>query len=60
MARAALAWYDAMPMGLAPVIFSSVPPAVLVEVQKAGGVEGASRLLETATGLVARGLVNRG
>lgn len=61
LASAALRWYDELdPNAPAPLIFSSLPPQELRLVQAAMGAEPASRLLETALGLIAVGLRGRG
>jgi uncharacterized protein YgbK (DUF1537 family) len=56
----ALEWYDSLPMDAAPLIYSSLPPEQLRHTQQALGTERASKLLETAMGRIAQGLVNRG
>ncbi|WP_432513077.1 3-oxo-tetronate kinase [Kineococcus sp. SYSU DK001] len=61
LAEQALRWYDRQPAdGPAPVVYSSQPPEQLRAAQEALGVDRASRILEEATGTVARGLVERG
>lgn len=61
LADAALAWYDALPAGGgAPVLYSSVNPERLREVQRALGTERSAAVLEKATGLIASGLAGRG
>ncbi|MFC8075616.1 3-oxo-tetronate kinase [Streptomyces sp. NPDC057307] len=61
LADAALAWYDALPAGGgAPVLYSSVAPRQLREVQRALGTERSAAVLEEATGLIASGLAGRG
>jgi uncharacterized protein YgbK (DUF1537 family) len=60
LARSALAWYDERPDGAAPLIYSSLPPSELRRTQDALGAGRASEILETAMGLIARGLVERG
>ncbi|MFI6535663.1 3-oxo-tetronate kinase [Nonomuraea sp. NPDC050547] len=61
LAANALAWYDAQrPEDGAPLIYSSLPPAGLHEVQRALGRERSAELLESALGEIARGLVERG
>ncbi|MFI1015034.1 3-oxo-tetronate kinase [Streptomyces sp. NPDC020965] len=61
LADAALAWYDALPAGAgAPVLYSSVAPERLREIQRLLGVERSAAVLEETTGLVAVGLVERG
>jgi 3-dehydrotetronate 4-kinase len=60
LADAALAWYDSRPRDGAPLIYSSLPPADLRETQRILGTERSAHILETAMGLIARGLVERG
>ncbi|MFI6906950.1 3-oxo-tetronate kinase [Nonomuraea sp. NPDC050394] len=61
LAANALAWYDAQrPEDGAPLIYSSLPPAGLHEVQRALGRERSAELLESALGRIASGLVERG
>lgn len=60
LARQALGWYDTEQPDGAPLIYSSVPPEQLARVQAALGPGTASRILEDAAGLIARGLVERG
>ena len=60
LADAALAWYETRTGYAAPLIYSSLPPAQLHEVQDALGIERASAILETAMGYIAQGLVARG
>ena len=60
LAARALAWYDGRSTSSAPLIYSSLPPAELSHVQSVLGVAGASQILETAMGIIARGLVERG
>ncbi|WIE79175.1 3-oxo-tetronate kinase [Curtobacterium sp. MCSS17_016] len=60
LAAAALTFYDTLPVGTAPVLYSSVPPEILQRVQAELGVNRASAILEEATGLIARGLIERG
>ncbi|MGW3342636.1 3-oxo-tetronate kinase [Nonomuraea rubra] len=61
LARAALAWYDALRQDTgAPLIYSSLEPAKLRRVQESLGVERSASILETAIGRIARGLVERG
>jgi uncharacterized protein YgbK (DUF1537 family) len=60
LADAALAWYDKQASGLTPLIYSSLPPEKLRESQKVLGVTASAEILETAMGLIARGLVDRG
>lgn len=60
LAHAALGWYDVLSDPSAPVIYSSLPPDQLREVQRRLGVAGAAELLEGTHALIARGLVDRG
>lgn len=61
LAGAALHWYDALPAGGgAPVLYSSVAPERLREIQHVLGRERSAAVLEEATGLIASGLVARG
>ncbi|PSM40380.1 Hrp-dependent type III effector protein [Streptomyces dioscori] len=60
LARGALDWYDALPAGPAPLIYSSLPPAERRVVQDALGVERSAEILESAIALIARGLRERG
>lgn len=60
LAADALAWFDSLPPGTAPLIYSSCSPEELGRIQSVLGVAESARILETATGLVARGLLERG
>lgn len=60
LAEKALAWFDASPHRSGALIYSSLPPDHLREVQHDLGVERSSVILEEALGLVARGLRARG
>lgn len=60
LAEGALSWYDEQDPASAPLIYSSLPPAELRRTQDALGTERASNILETAMGLIAQGLVDRG
>jgi 3-dehydrotetronate 4-kinase len=60
LADQALQFVDAQPADAAPLLYSSVPPAQLQQVQQQLGPAQASEILETATGLIARGLLERG
>ncbi|MFC5947495.1 3-oxo-tetronate kinase [Pseudonocardia lutea] len=60
LAQEALDWYDALPPGPAPLIYSSLPPQLLHEVQEKLGVERSAQILEAAIGRVAEGLRDRG
>ncbi|MDR7188238.1 uncharacterized protein YgbK (DUF1537 family) [Microbacterium sp. BE35] len=60
LAQDALDWYDAIPTSDAPLIYSSLPPDALIEVQNKLGVEASAQILEGAIGRVAHGLRKRG
>ncbi|KNC18867.1 hypothetical protein AC792_09785 [Arthrobacter sp. RIT-PI-e] len=60
LAAAALQWYDAQNSSLPPLIYSSLPPEMLQRSQEALGIERSAEILETAMGLIAQGLVQRG
>lgn len=60
LAAQALTWYDQQDADSAPLIYSSLPPEELRRAQAALGTERASEIFETAMGLIARGLVERG
>jgi len=60
LSRHALRWYDALERGAAPLIYSSLPPAELHQVQSVLGVERSAHILETAMGQIAAGLRSRG
>lgn len=60
LAEAALSWYETQPADLTPLIYSSLPPEKLRESQRLLGVAESAQILETAMGLIARGLVRRG
>jgi uncharacterized protein YgbK (DUF1537 family) len=60
LAADALAWYDSLPPGDGPLIYSSLNPADLKRTQDALGVERSAQILERATGLIATRLVERG
>ncbi|MFC0108327.1 3-oxo-tetronate kinase [Kibdelosporangium aridum] len=60
LAAAALTWYDGLPDGAAPLIYSSMGPVDLQRTQEVLGVQEASGILEATCALVARGLVSRG
>jgi uncharacterized protein YgbK (DUF1537 family) len=60
LAQHALAWYDGLAPGPAPVIASSLPADKLGIVQQMLGVRQSAELLETAMGIIAIGLVDRG
>ncbi len=60
LAKNALAWVDGLDSGSAPLIYSSLPPEQLRQTQEILGTERASEILETAMGIIAEGLVERG
>ncbi|WP_020122002.1 3-oxo-tetronate kinase [Streptomyces canus] len=60
LAQGALDWYDALPTGPAPLIYSSLAPAALRKVQDAIGVERSAEIFEGAFAHIARGLCERG
>lgn len=60
LAAGALEWFDALPPGPAPLIYSSLPPEELHAVQEELGVERSAEILEAAVGRVAGGLRERG
>jgi uncharacterized protein YgbK (DUF1537 family) len=60
LAAAALSWYDALNPSPAPLFYSSATPAELRVVQETLGAGPSAEILETATGLIARGLIERG
>lgn len=60
LAEEALEWFDRQPPGSSPLVYSSTPPDDLRRAQGSGGTDTASTILETAMGLIARGLVDRG
>lgn len=60
LAEQALAFFDGQPANSSPLLYSSVAPDQLRQVQHQLGSAQASALLETATGLIARGLTARG
>lgn len=60
LAEDALAWYDALDRGEAPLVYSSLPPEELAAVQKALGTDRSAEILEAATARVAQGLRERG
>ncbi|MGW0523771.1 3-oxo-tetronate kinase [Crossiella sp. NPDC003009] len=59
LAARALAWFDTTGAD-GPLIYSSMSPAELRQVQDVLGVANSARILERATGLIALGLVERG
>lgn len=60
LAESALAWFAALPGGARPLIYSTLEPADLRRCQEILGTERSATILETATGLIARGLVASG
>lgn len=60
LATRALEWADELPPGTAPLIYTSLPPEALRQVQQQLGTEASAQLLEAALGQVADGLVARG
>jgi uncharacterized protein YgbK (DUF1537 family) len=60
LAERALAWYDERASRVAPVIYSSAPADELRRIHAEVGVAESARILEDATGRIARGLVERG
>jgi uncharacterized protein YgbK (DUF1537 family) len=60
LAAAALSWYDSIEPGSAPLIYSSLDPARLQEVQEVIGVQRSASILERATAATAIGLIERG
>jgi uncharacterized protein YgbK (DUF1537 family) len=60
LATTALTWFDGLPAGEAPLIYSSCSPAELRGIQDALGVRRSAEILEAATGRITTGLVERG
>lgn len=60
LAQQALQWFDRQDSTSGPLIYASLPPTQLREVQAVLGVDGGAALVDTAMGLIARGLVERG
>ena len=60
LAEDALEWFDRQSPGSSPLVYSSTPPDDLRRAQRSLGTDTASTILETAMGLIARGLVDRG
>ncbi|ONI70900.1 Hrp-dependent type III effector protein [Actinosynnema sp. ALI-1.44] len=60
LAAGALAWYDGLPDGAAPLIYSSMGPVDLRRTQEVLGTDESAWILERASGLVAEGLVDKG
>ncbi|HEY1531435.1 MAG TPA: 3-oxo-tetronate kinase [Galbitalea sp.] len=56
----AIRWYDGLPRGAAPLIYTSLEPEPLAEVQRKLGVAHSARILEDAIGMTASALVERG
>ncbi|MFJ4222948.1 3-oxo-tetronate kinase [Microbacterium sp. NPDC089695] len=60
LAAEALSWYDALDHDAAPLVYASLPPEQLHQVQEQLGVAESAAILEGALSLVARGLRERG
>ncbi|MCP1413628.1 uncharacterized protein YgbK (DUF1537 family) [Paenarthrobacter sp. A20] len=60
LAESALAWFGTLPHDARPLIYSTLEPGELRRTQEILGTERSSAILEKATGLIARGLVERG
>lgn len=60
LAAEALAWYDGLDDGPAPLVYASLPPDELHRVQDALGVAESAAILEKALSLVAEGVRERG
>ncbi|MCX7520907.1 four-carbon acid sugar kinase family protein [Microbacterium sp. STN6] len=60
LADAALAWFDSLERGPAPLIYSSVEPQALRAAQEALGAALLADVIETAMARIATGLVERG
>ncbi|KWX19805.1 hypothetical protein AFM11_33630 [Mycolicibacterium wolinskyi] len=60
LAHDALAWYDGHEPASGPLIYSSVPPTDLQRSREQLGSESVSELFESAMGLIAQGLTDRG
>nr|WP_225952662.1 nucleotide-binding domain containing protein [Mycobacterium sp. OAS707] len=60
LAEQALGWFDRQQFEMGPLIYSSLSPHELGHAQKTLGSEHASRILESAMGRIASGLVERG
>jgi len=60
LARDALEWFDRQSKGSSPLVYSSLPPSDLHRTQDSLGTDNASKILETAMGLIACGLTERG
>jgi uncharacterized protein YgbK (DUF1537 family) len=60
LAEDALEWFDRQDKGSSPLVYSSLPPGDLRQAQDLLGIDNASTILETAMGLIARGLTERG
>jgi uncharacterized protein YgbK (DUF1537 family) len=60
LAEAALRWFDTLEPGSYPLIYSTTDPEELRATQDVLGAAVAAMTLETATGLIARGLHERG
>src|SRR5699024_8695579 len=53
-------WVDALPVGATPLIYTSLPPDELHEVQGRLGTDASAQLLEATLAQIAKGLVGRG
>jgi uncharacterized protein YgbK (DUF1537 family) len=60
LAWAALEWYDGLPGGKPPLIYTSLSPSELTRVHQLIGVQRSARILEEAISLIAVGLIARG
>lgn len=60
LADAALTWLDEDANGGTPLIYSSMPPDRLRQIQQGLGISASADLVEAALALTARGLVERG
>jgi uncharacterized protein YgbK (DUF1537 family) len=60
LATAALEWFETVPDDVAPLIYSSLAPEQLKVSQQILGVDVSANILETAMGLISRGLIERG
>ncbi|MET1154573.1 nucleotide-binding domain containing protein, partial [Arthrobacter sp.] len=60
LAESALDWFESLAADARPLIYSTLEPAELQRSQEILGTERSASILETATGLIARGLGARG
>lgn len=60
LAASALDWFTSLPVDACPLIYSTLEPDQLRRTQEILGTERSAQILEGATGLIARGLVDRG